>query len=745
MYRFLKQIVILVVLCLANSEAIAQSVTNEWISISSNSVFDILADTDLVIVRAPVILKANVRPEDINLKLFDVSLGNRHEMRLISAIKLLPLNPIDRIYSPSIQIQVNLQQIAYQGTYNVIFVATTKDMPDVYLNLIINIPAAILRPEGPVMVDCPGVLQTAYYKIIRPGFSNKSFDRAKLSLQEVSGKSRLTEIQIYSLGFSDANNRKIEGNLEFSEVPTSINPMGSASIKYKMTGKFPLGTVTGKIEINAPQLAVPFLIEFNIHKRNTPLLILLITIFGLFIGYMSRTWLQSKITDAENRLKVQDLLDQMDSDIATHEDRKFRDKIKKSKNVLSEELKKRTPKTIQGAIALAEQEIKTTLEELQTSRTAAMSLYQEFVGVVQPSWSVPEEIEQTLDIVKNELKSYDTLINRDNIYDAIDLINQLQNKLRSELEPLIKKWSNEMTANFQSLSSPELPISVTDKLSQVVKQLNTFLDLVTPISPNATMAEIKGSLLSIHNLRGRIQQVMKLLIVWLREAVKDVSEVYEVAQLEEKPLENLSSGLEEIFKKFESENNLEQAINSLVTRYIKDINNRWKDFFIPQINMTLPEEQNGLRMLLFKCDYVEIARKVIDIQPTVKETALGIQEGIPLGKDKFTKKEVTSPFLLMTSGQQNPATVVLTKVYRQYEMLKSTATSRYLTMKELSNLKLLQSLIVGSGIAGVGYLLYEPHFIGTVTEMIQIFFWAFGLDVTFNTLIDQTKSVKKIV
>src|SRR5664280_2192457 len=248
MYRILKYITLIAILCLANPVTIAQSSNNNWISISGNTSFDILADTDLVIVYVPIKLKANISLRVISFDLFDVSLGNRHEMRLINAIKLLPYNNVGNVFGPAILIQLDLKQIKIQGPYNLQFLAMTKGMPDAYLNLTVNIPAATLRPEGPVVIDYASVLWKKYYKIFHRG-SPKNFNEATLNLQEVSGKSRLTEIQIYSLGFYDANNRKIEGNLEFPKVPTLINPYGSSSGKYKLTGNFPLGTVNGKVEI----------------------------------------------------------------------------------------------------------------------------------------------------------------------------------------------------------------------------------------------------------------------------------------------------------------------------------------------------------------------------------------------------------------------------------------------------------------------------------------------------------------
>lgn len=751
MFRYIKWIAILAIVLTwqANSAAFALAADGDWITIIGDSNYGILVDTDLVIVRAPVKLTDGIPMGQVNLKIIDISLGNRHEMRLVEAFKLLPLSDANNDYGPAIQIQVDLKKITTQGAYSLLILATTQGHPDVYLSLTITVPNATLRAVGPIVIDSTRVFFSDFVLFGYKFLPKEIVHGANLDLQETSGNSRLTDIEIQSLGFSDANNRKVEGNLNFTEVPTLIPPKGSASPKYAINGTFPLGTANGNVEVNAPQLVAPSEVKFEVHTRNTPALIILIAILGLAMGFITRTLLPTKIADAENRIKALDLIDQMDREMAKRKDEGFHKQVENSRVTLQNCLSTNNPANLPGVITSAEQELTTALGDLQTRRTAAMTRCQEFAGLVQPPWSVPEEIEQALNKMREGLKQVDADISTDDVQGATDLMAKLYEQFRQALKVAINQWQSKMTSHFENLrKEAQLPKFTAEKLGQAIIQLQTSLAQVALIAPKAEPAEINNDLVDINNIREKTQQVMILLVHWLKDDLLDVEQVYNAAKLAEEPLKVLSTELGKILEKFEHETNLEQAIESLVSIDIPAMRQLWQDFFIPQVKQAPQEVQADLTALLEKCDYLEDARKLVSVskpKPTSSgENLLGnvMISALP-GLPVSPMQEASSLFWLTSTGSRLLASVVPMKFYRQYEMPQSIEVNRYLTMWELANLKLLQFLIVGAGIVGVGYLLYEPNFTGTWAELAQILFWAFGLDVSVNSLIDVAKGVKK--
>ena len=53
-----------------------------------------------------------------------------------------------------------------------------------------------------------------------------------------------------------------------------------------------------------------------------------------------------------------------------------------------------------------------------------------------------------------------------------------------------------------------------------------------------------------------------------------------------------------------------------------------------------------------------------------------------------------------------------------------------------------QAAIIGILILVIGYLMFTDAFIGTVKELALIFFWAFGLDLTLDNLIQKAAGFK---
>jgi hypothetical protein len=61
--------------------------------------------------------------------------------------------------------------------------------------------------------------------------------------------------------------------------------------------------------------------------------------------------------------------------------------------------------------------------------------------------------------------------------------------------------------------------------------------------------------------------------------------------------------------------------------------------------------------------------------------------------------------------------------------------------KQVRKDKFWQSLIIGFFLVVLGYSLQLTTFVGTFTEISTLFFWAFGLDLTLDTV--RTLSAKK--
>jgi hypothetical protein len=140
-----------------------------------------------------------------------------------------------------------------------------------------------------------------------------------------------------------------------------------------------------------------------------------------------------------------------------------------------------------------------------------------------------------------------------------------------------------------------------------------------------------------------------------------------------------------------------------------------------------------IREILF-----EKSPQLLDQQEYVKaaQQAAGILTGAgtPLGP-----RAIMAPpgleWRLAPGLDLTPAVATFRTVIGRIETPSRQAVIRAQTQRSLRCAKLAQSFLIGLLLVILGYGLYWEKFIGSFADFSQIFFWAFGLDITLDTVL----------
>src|SRR5262249_32879442 len=160
---------------------------------------------------------------------------------------------------------------------------------------------------------------------------------------------------------------------------------------------------------------------------------------------------------------------------------------------------------------------------------------------------------------------------------------------------------------------------------------------------------------------------------------------------------------------------------------------------IPEATQT---ELQIVTRLIEQRDYVEATRQVIQIIEVNKEAAR-------MAFDEFPNSTAALPIItpvfarFLPGGSLNTAPTLVTQIERVDVVEEPLAEQRARTMSELFRDRLLQTVLAGALISIAGYLIFEEKFIGNVQDVAGIFFWAFGIDITVDALLQTARGFKK--
>ncbi|MEO5890323.1 MAG: hypothetical protein ABIQ31_08730, partial [Ferruginibacter sp.] len=318
--------------------------------------------------KIPVSINAAIKGKQPVIRLINVSFQNPAKAVADSAFTVNVA--IDNYNNAFLQILVNNDPALDQGKYQLLL-NVFRDLQDTLpetLSIDVSIKAAALTlPISVIATRTSAFPFTGYCSSIKP-----------LSLFETSRNTAIGPLSIREISMIDSKGTTVTGKLTFEELSKGIPSGLGATFPYQLSGNFPIGTVVGTYELNAPQLAnpVPFTIQI-ITKRGGGWIILIIAA-GLVFGFLTRIYLEARIQRDKTVLDALELLqlireekhNRPDEKFGEHLDRIFNDlktsvDLRKTEDITAAVTAARTALTVQiDAIKKAQADNKTDLDNL---------------------------------------------------------------------------------------------------------------------------------------------------------------------------------------------------------------------------------------------------------------------------------------------------------------------------------------------------------------------------------------------
>jgi hypothetical protein len=711
------------------------------VDLKEGNVFDLGTQCGPLDVLVPVTpketLDISVSPEVVSARL-----GNQSDEKLRKAIEASWETPPD---VRAIRIMVkDYGAVARPGTYDITLgLKTTQEKAGrKLLKLQIVHPAAKLRaPLDTLVVERTRHIPGSAYLM--------DVVTIPLNLTEVSKRSCLTDLRIQPVRNAAIGDRQVTGHLKFLFEDQGGGPgdkMAQAKlaagdhfgVDYKLEGDFPLGIVKGALEVTANELSDAVPLNFEVRTKLSPCLYIpLFIIAGLIVSYFLKVKLQNDITLAEARLQADKTLELAEREAARRFDSEFRAAISEPLTNLRTAIAGSNASTISKANDDMNKALTDALQKLTASKAALQNEVDDLLKITDNSWEVPKGVQEVLAKAKATMDQIIHLLANDNIAEARKTFGVFKGDLVSNLSDAITQWQQKMIGYLEDLKAAKRGIPAAVKAS-----FATMADLVTPVIGKPKLDTGAGTDVVLQALRDTVIARRHALDVLqkLGPAVEaDVTAAQKIlgklagdkAAISTNAISELEKSVAAFISSTASGADDPGLFAAKLEAELSVMDTNWREVILGQLPSA---SQPSVTPLVDQQFYVEATQQAVDI-------LTGARRPLPLNPDEPGSHAfaITGPIghdWQLSAGLDTPLTVAgFRTIVPDISVPSRLAAVRLQDEKLLRHAKRNQSLLIGVLLVIIGYGLYWEKFTGTFSDFSLIFFWAFGLDITLDTVL----------
>jgi len=677
----------------------------------------------------------------------DVSVGSRHELPWVQAFEAVwhgePPAAASEAKTPAplafgIELRIDTSALPGPDTYEVLLAVQHKGSTEQQtLRLQIGIPAATLRAKTGLLIE-----QTL------PWWGGSARAGTPLLVVTETGRKSYAELHgAVSVVTDSPQMSAVHGEVLLVDKP--VVPRGEMqTIRFKTSGEFPLGTVKGMLDLQAPQLSTSAVVPFEVRTRRDHVLIILLILLGLVAGLLTRTVLSARIALGEQLVKLDTLRDSLTADAAQQADRATIKKLHALVRSLDEAQKSTNPQQISDRLRDAETERREIMQALSSARTtieARLQAHQKLLA--EPLDALPPTVCSVLEKAPKELPDIQSLIEKGDVTEAVLRLDDAERRMRHELWAVLRTWHDALAMELQRLPDPPIPLLARDQtvlrssLSPLIQQAGPLIASIDQQSPDTAL--LLGLARQLH---AAVLRTTPWLAEALNQALISTRDVLRSLGLsEDLPLQALSPIRHELFdgdglkllKKLRAQ---AQSLGQSQAQALQRI------LALPLISDERRSELTDLRKREANLDALSRAMEFQQEDAARHSAEISVLRGpvrmaaavakTPLGA---SPAGVSMPVMLPTPTQVPVGGIASPGILAVPPPQEPTRKpSRF----RLNLMKILQRTLSGLGITAVGYLLFQAQFVGTAHELITIFFWGFSADISVESLITFSKGLR---
>ncbi|MBZ5494578.1 MAG: hypothetical protein LAO76_26940 [Acidobacteriia bacterium] len=699
---------LLILLLLAGSRAIAQA---PLVTIDGGDSVDLCASCSKPQIRVAVTPTANFRPRE-NPSVSEVSLGALRDNSLRDAFTV-KWEKGKQNYPIALLVDIDATKVTKAGTYNVVLNLLPKTQPDApRLTLQVQHPTAQLQLPSKLIV----------YRIL--GCKD---DKQALVMAEISGKSSITDVQVSpALQPSLLGNVPVTGQLHLI-VPNKLEAGKPTNVDYELMGDFPLGTVTGAMQVTAPQLTQAVPLNFEVRSRLPLFMVFVYALAGALVSWLLKVLLQGRIELNQARINADDLLHRVKMDCDKHLDSTFRGAIDQAVNDLTTARAGESAADIEKYRQALDQIWRDELKKLATRHQDVQIIFDDLRSVTDNTWAVPKLVMSSVETGKRELDKAAVKLGNDDLAGAKQDLLSLQNNLGLQVKLGAIEWQQKMVNYFEFLQKSRGGISSVLKMNlqtALEKQQSALANIKddTACATTANILQVLSTLtISVSHIRDPLSQLKTALVAEIEKTAKQMAKASDqqtIARLKKETLD-FAATLQQV------PDDPGTALDSLPTQ-LANLDQAWRHALLKQLGS---KDTSAVEARLNVQDYAG----AVNVTINAYSSSTFLSGTPPPGADAIWPSSLRSDFVVAPIPSYRTSAPAL-DLPREVDRTPVTPRKQLFWAKSIQSATLF--FLVGLG----GLMLYQSTFVGTFEDFSKIFFWAFGLDLTIDTLRQATRA-----
>lgn len=367
----------------------------------------------------------------------------------------------------SLQIEPDEHLTAAAGEYTVIVELTRAESDPVRLTLTFIRPAAVLDLHQPLKVQRVVLLPYMSWIVDRRLILGERTGNASIVLAPPVKRAGSEGIDSAIRSGRAAELRDVGGDLRGRlrlVQPDRIAPHGQENGEVTVEGSLPLGTVTGTLDLWAPQFASnPLSVPVQVTSRVWLGWLAIALAVSIFLGYWVRTVLESRLARRAKRISAERIRAQLVQLRAEATDAEHKAKIEEIERAFATVLNRAgtEPDEIETATEKARTELESELERLKAAQTEAATKLAELRRALHPVEGQSPEIAAVL---SEELARLDGMGQRLEDGDVASVHSELERHARKLLDRVRRAVADRCNVLSDALSRTGLwPESTFDR------------------------------------------------------------------------------------------------------------------------------------------------------------------------------------------------------------------------------------------------------------------------------------------
>lgn len=632
----------------------------------------------------------------------------------------------------------NYAAIAQSGAYDVTLGLKSKDgtAGQKLLKLQIIHPPAKLRSPLDILI----IERTRWFPFL-PDYATLS--SISLSLTEISKRSCLTGLRIQPIHNAAIGDRQVTGHLRFlmgnragnkdatigDEVASAkLEAGGHTNVGYETEGDFPLGTVKGSLEVSAAELSDALPLNFEVRSRLASIYILVFIVFGLFMSYFLKRKLQPEITLGQALIQGRRLLKHVEDE--AFPDSEFHTNIGEALKKLKQVLTGSDAVAVSTASNELDKAFSDARQRLFERRALLQKQIDGFLVITRNDWEVPTVIRKVLEDARGKMNAIEGFMKKNDIGNAESAFRLFKIKFPSALKDAISNWEDGIKSYWETIKAAKQGITATTKAMFAKIADDEIKRVIDPLQFGNTDQAPEVALQNVVIAREHALRVAKGLEQAIQADVTNAKNILDTAKLSQETRDRLNAA----FSKLQSivKSRASSAVPAAddpaaelteLERQLSEMNHSWLEMMLDQ------ESKPPVKASFESQDYVEALRQAVK--------ALGVSTGVVVDALDASAEELTESQFWQPSASADIPPAFPRVVTESPNVVASSHLDK-IRIEDENQLKWAKrklSMIIGVILLLIGYGLYREKFVGNFSDFLLIFFWAFGLDVTLDTVV----------